>query len=96
MAILHTCRTVRGEGAGIAFQIAGVCAKATESALSQLRAEKKFIAAVGRAGGFLGDSISRRYRELAPRYVDLRGIYGALRLIRDNVSESHIRESLES
>ena len=51
---------------------------------------------MGRAGGSLGDSVSGRYRELAPRYVDLRGIYGALRLIRDNVSESGIGESPES
>lgn len=96
MALLHTSRTLRAEGATIAFRIAGVYAKATESALSQLRAEKKFIAAVGRAGGSLGDSVSGRYRELAPRYVDLRGTYGALRLIRDNVSESGIGESPES
>lgn len=43
----------------------------------------------------MGDSVSGRYRELTPRYVDLRGIYGALRLIRDNVSENRNGESRE-
>jgi len=84
-------RTVRGEGADIAFRIAHMHVKSADGSLNQLRAEKNYRAGVGSSD----DPVSRRYFELAARYVELHGICGALQLARDAVSESRIGESLK-
>jgi hypothetical protein len=99
MAILHTCGTVRGESAAIAFQTADTYVKFTLSSLKQLGAECEShdhdsVGRVERARS--DDNIFERYRELMQRYADLCVVHDALRLIKGNVYGGQHEDSLKT
>jgi hypothetical protein len=101
IAILHTCRTVRAEGAGVAFQIAERYVKSTKYSLNQLQEDCKDHR---RPHGNLHDEVGRptsdciyeRHRELLQRYTDLCVIQDALWIVKKDVSKDRFGESRES
>lgn len=98
IAILHTCGTVRGEAAAIAFQTADTYVKATLLSLKQLGAdcESHDHDSVGRVERARSDdNIFERYRELMQRYADLCVVHDALRLVKGNVYGSRHEDSLK-
>ena len=98
MAILHTCGTVRGEAAAIAFQTADTYIKSTLSSLKQLGVdcESHDHDSVGRVERSAGDeNIFERYRELMQRYADLCVDHDALRIVKESVYGRRHGESLK-
>lgn len=93
IAILHTCRDVRAEAAGIALRIVERCVKSTKSSLKQLREECQDH---GKPHGSVhveierstSDCVFERYRELAQRSADLGVVQDALWIVNEDVSEN--------
>jgi hypothetical protein len=93
MAVFHTSRIVRAEGAGIAFQIAERYIKSTKTSLNQLGNDCKHYrrhpgSVYDQVERFASDCIFERYRKLLQCYTDLCVIHDGLRLVKENVSEN--------
>lgn len=96
-AVLQTSRTFRAEGAGIALQIANRNVESTKFSLNQLKGDYKDHKIVhGQLELCPSGCVSGRYRELLQHFYDLCVILNAVRLVKKNVSESRLGDSLES
>lgn len=101
IAILHTCRDVRAEAAGIALRIVERYVKSTKSLLKQLGEDCKDH---GKPHGSVHDEVERatsdcvfeRYRELSQRHSDLYVVRDALWIVNEDVSENRSGKFRES
>lgn len=101
IAILHTCRTTRAEGAGIALQIAEGYAKSTKSSLKQLGEDCKDHGKHHRSvhdgpEWYESDCVYEQYRELSQRHSDLYVVRDALWIVNEDVPENRSGKFRES